>query len=72
MCEQYMDHWTSNSILYKVIASASLSVGVCETLDQWTSQTIVEPRVSVPWRCVCKKWTRGPEYFKQKKSAMYS
>ncbi len=39
MCEQYLDQWTSNSILYKVIASASLSV--CETLDQWTSQTIV-------------------------------
>ncbi len=41
MCEQYLDQWTSKSILYKVIASASLSVGVCETLDQWTSQTIV-------------------------------
>ncbi len=39
MHEKYMDHWTSNSILYKVIASPSLSV--CETLDQWTSQTIV-------------------------------
>ncbi len=34
-----LDHWTSNSILYKVIASPSLSVR--KTLDQWTSQTIV-------------------------------
>ncbi len=39
MCEKYLDHWTGNSIDNKVIASASLSV--CETLDQWTSQTIV-------------------------------
>ncbi len=39
MCKKYLDHWTSNSIVNKVIASASLSV--CETLDQWTSQTIV-------------------------------
>ncbi len=39
MCEKYLDHWTSNSIINKVIASASLRV--CETLDQWTSQTIV-------------------------------
>ncbi len=53
MREKYMDHWTSNSILNKEIAS-SASLSVRKTLDQWTSQTIVGTEsLSSLELCVC-------------------